>query len=81
MAMNDCGYFVVLVFLQLVVCMLSYFRIKRLNGELEKLRAATKRNQYNYNQRKWVESQGTSTEKRHTGPLSAERNGMSHYAS
>ena len=62
--MNDCDYFFVLVCLQLVVCMLCYFRIKHLNGELKKLRAATERDPYNYNHRKWVESQGASTEER-----------------
>ena len=46
--------------------MLSYFRFKHLNGELKKLRAATERDPYNYNNREWVESQGASTEERRT---------------
>ena len=81
MAMNDCGYFGVLVFLQLVVCMLSYFRIKRLNGELEKLRAATKRSstitttESGLNHKAHQQKRGTPR------PLSVERNGMSYYAS
>ena len=68
MTMNECDYFFVLVFLQLVVCTLSYYRIKHLNSELKKLRAATDRSPYNYNHGKWVESQGASTEGRPTTP-------------
>ena len=66
MTMNDCDYFFVLVFLQLVVCTLSYYRIKHLNGELKRLRAATERSRYNYNHRTWEESQGASREERRT---------------
>ena len=66
MTMNNCDYLFVLVLLQLVVCMLSYFRIKHLNGELEELRGATERGKYSYNHRKWVASQGASTEERRT---------------